>query len=192
MSDAKAVPAAGGLRAPTPIRSREQTWLTIGLTLQAAAGLIGLSAVIVGSLALGLWLAFSGGAGYFPLNIVLALAVLGTAAYLLTWLWQPPSEVSGVLVVREDSPQLFKVLDRLSAAYRVGPIDRVMIGADMNAAVVQLPELGLWGRLRTTLVIGLPMLYSLNPQQVRAILAHEMSHLAPRHAPSGGPTCRKW
>ncbi len=178
MSDAKVAPAAGGLRAPTPPRSGEQTRLNVLLTLQAAVGLASLSLLIVGSLALGLWLAFSGASDAFPLNIVAALGVVAMATYLLSWLWQPPSDVSGVLVVREDSPELFKALDRLSAAYRVAPVDRVMIGSDMNAAVVQLPELGLWGRLQTTLVIGLPMLYSLNPQQVRAILAHEMSHLA--------------
>ncbi|MCB1955827.1 MAG: M48 family metalloprotease [Rhodocyclaceae bacterium] len=183
MRYSKAVSAAGGLRAPTPIRSRRHNRLVVGLTLQAVAGLGGLSALIVGSLALGLWCAFSGQTGLFPLNVVLALMIVGVAAYLLTWLWQPPSDVSGVPVVREDSPELFKVLDRLCTAYDVPAIDRVMIGADMNAAVVQLPELGLWGRLRTTLLVGLPTLHSLNPQQFRAILAHELSHLAFQRRP---------
>lgn len=168
---------------PAPVRNPAQRRLAIGLTLQALLGLGTLSGCVVGLLACALWVAFSGSGQYFILHIIAGLATLMAAGYLLTWLWQPPSEISGVLVVREDSPELFKSLDRMCAIYRVKPVDRIMIGADMNAAIVHLPELGLWGRLRTTLVIGLPLLHSLDPQQFRAIIAHELSHLAYQRRP---------
>ncbi|MCB1916726.1 MAG: M48 family metallopeptidase [Rhodocyclaceae bacterium] len=159
-------------------RRRRQQRLTAMLTLRAGFGLAALAALVFAVLAFGLWFAFAGNGEQFALRIVAALALVFAAGQLLSWLWQPPSEIAGVTLSRVESPGLFDELDRLCAHYRLAPIDRVMIGSDINATVVQLPELGLWGRLRTTLVVGLPLLHSLSPEQLRAILAHELSHVA--------------
>ncbi len=162
---------------PEVRRSSTQRWLTFVLTARAALGLSLLAALIVAVLSFALWFAFAGNGELFALRIVTSLLLLSAAGLLLTWLWQTPSEIAGVTLSRQQTPELFKELDRLCETSRLPPIEQVMIGADMNAAVVQLPELGLWGRLQTTLVLGLPLLHSLDADQLRAILAHELAHL---------------
>ena len=164
-------------------RQRRQRRLAVWLTLRAAFGQTVLAGLIFAVLAFGLWFAFAGNGEQFALRIVAALALVFVAGQLLSWLWQPPSEIAGVTLSREESPGLFDELDRLCRHYRLSAVDRVMIGSDINATVVQLPELGLWGRLQTTLVVGLPLLHSLSPEQLRAILAHELSHLALQRRP---------
>ncbi|MCB1906060.1 MAG: M48 family metallopeptidase [Rhodocyclaceae bacterium] len=159
-------------------RHRRQRRLTLLLTLRAVAGLSVLAGLVFAILAFGLWFAFAGNGEQFALRIVAALALVFAAGQLLSWLWQPSSEIAGVTLSRLEAPGLYDELDRLCVYYRLAPIERVMIGSDINATVVQLPQLGLWGPLQTTLVVGLPLLHSLSPEQMRAILAHELSHLA--------------
>ena len=161
-----------------PSRALAHTLLCWRLTLQASAGLGILAVSIVVLLSFALWFAFGGLDAWLPVRIFIALASLASAVLLLSWLWLPPHEVSGVELQRADAPDFFRLLDELCRMRGAGHIDRVLIGADMNASVVQLPELGLWGPLRTTLVVGLPLLHSVSPRQLQAILAHELSHLA--------------
>jgi hypothetical protein len=52
---------------------------------------------------------------------------------------------------------------------------------DFNAAVVQVPRLGIFGWYRNYLLIGLPLMKSLTPEQFESVLAHEFGHLAGGH-----------
>jgi len=60
-----------------------------------------------------------------------------------------------------------------------------LITDDFNAAVVQIPRLGLLGWYRNTLLIGLPLMKALTRQQLAAVLAHEFGHLAGGHGRLG-------
>jgi hypothetical protein len=61
----------------------------------------------------------------------------------------------------------------------------VLVTADFNAAVTQLPRLGVFGWHRNYLMVGLPLLRSLSVVQLEAVLAHELGHLSRGHARLG-------
>ncbi len=74
------------------------------------------------------------------------------------------------------TPELFALI--ASLAERIGParIDRVLIGTELNASLAQTPVwFGLGGH-KSELTIGLPLLMTLDEQELRAVIAHELAH----------------
>ena len=63
--------------------------------------------------------------------------------------------------------------------------DHVLLTEEFNAAVVQIPRLGILGWNRNYLIIGLPLMKALTRKQLAAVLAHELGHLAGGHARLG-------
>jgi hypothetical protein len=61
----------------------------------------------------------------------------------------------------------------------------VLLTADFNAGVMQVPRLGVFGWHRSYLFIGLPLMKSLTVEQFQAVLAHELGHLSRGHARAG-------
>lgn len=108
-----------------------------------------------------------------PLGFVL---VLGRAL----WFKLPPPQ--GRRVTAAELPGLFAEIEQVRRMVKAKRVHAVLITPDFNAAVVQVPRLGLLGLPRRYLAIGLPLLSSLPPYQVRAVLAHEFGHLAQNHA----------
>jgi Zn-dependent protease with chaperone function len=94
----------------------------------------------------------------------------------------PPT---GRPVTREQAPRLFALLDELRAALDCQPFHHVLLVNDLNAAVVQIPRLGIFGWHRNYLVLGLPLLTSLSPEEFRAVLAHEFAHSSRGHGRFG-------
>jgi len=109
------------------------------------------------------------------LGVVLVLA--WSALRLHTWLMVPAPRADGVRLDRDNAPSLHQMVDNLANRMSAPKVDGIRITADMNAAVHQRPTRGLWGSMETTLVIGLPLVHSISPRQLTAILAHEMAHL---------------
>lgn len=91
----------------------------------------------------------------------------------------PPPE--GRLLTREEVPQLFSLLDDLQQQLRSAPFHQVLLVDECNAAVVQVPRLGVLGWSRNYLLLGLPLLDGLSRDEVRAVLAHEFAHLSREH-----------
>ena len=91
----------------------------------------------------------------------------------------PPPE--GVPITRADAPPLFALLDDLRARLRSVPFHHVRLIPVHNAAVVQVPRLGLLGWSANYLLVGLPLLDGHSPNEVHAILAHEFAHLSRQH-----------
>lgn len=109
---------------------------------------------------------------------------------VLTWvlirsLWVRVEAPTGVDLRREDVPGLFSLIDEVRLRVQAPPVTRVVLVSDLNAAVVQVPLLGLFGWHRNYLVIGLPLLHALDPAQFRAVLAHEFGHLSGAHGKLG-------
>lgn len=105
-------------------------------------------------------------------------SLLGWSAFrAASWLIVPAPRAEGVRLDRDNAPSLFQLVDTLADRMGAPRVDRIRITADMNAAVHQRPFKGLWGRMETTLVVGLPLVHSISPKQLKAILAHEMAHL---------------
>ncbi|MEH2151887.1 M48 family metallopeptidase [Nostoc sp.] len=62
----------------------------------------------------------------------------------------------------------------------------ILLTNDFNAAVVQIPRLGLLGWQQNYLIVGLPLMLALPPEQFRAVLAHELGHLSGNHSHFSG------
>jgi Zn-dependent protease with chaperone function len=91
----------------------------------------------------------------------------------------PPPE--GRTLARAEAPQLFDLLDALQRELRSVPFHQVLLVNECNAAVVQVPRLGVLGWSRNYLLLGLPLLDGLAPEELRAVLAHEFTHLSRAH-----------
>lgn len=91
------------------------------------------------------------------------------------------SKPKGRPVTRAEAPELFAVLDDLQMQLRSQHFDEVLIEPVCNAGVVQVPRLGPLGWQRNYLMIGLPLLDGLSRDEMRAVLAHEFTHLSREH-----------
>lgn len=126
------------------------------------------------------WQRYSSGHGRWTLIFV----VLAGGSLLLTsvqalWLrLQPPP---GEPITPEQAPELFEGLERIRKAIKGPRIHRVLVNAEFNACIVQIPRWGLLGRPENHLVIGLPLLYALERRRALAVLAHEYGHLRGGH-----------
>ena len=94
----------------------------------------------------------------------------------------PPA---GLAVGRADAPALFEALDRMRRRLKGPPVHQVLLVDQLNAAIVQRPMFGLVGWPRNHLLLGLPLLDSLAPDEALAVVAHEYGHLAGSHGRFG-------
>lgn len=97
---------------------------------------------------------------------------------VLRALWVVIPEPRGRELKREEALPLFQEIDRLCGLLKTPRFDKVMISPQFNAGVAQVPRLGLFGWNRNILMVGVPLMLVLSPDQFRAVLAHEMGHIA--------------
>lgn len=170
---------------PFARRSPGQYRLRVGLL--AALGyvylftMLALVVAMIGGLA---WAAIAGHAGI--LLVKLGIPLLVVAGLILRALWvtlPPPQEAE---LSRQAAPSLFAMLDELCARLKAPRPHHVQLTGDFNAGVVQVPRLGVFGWQRNYLLLGLPLLEALSPEQFRAVVAHEMGHLSGNHGRFSG------
>jgi Zn-dependent protease with chaperone function len=94
-------------------------------------------------------------------------------------------------ITREQAPALFDALDDMRRAMSGPRFHHVLVVDEVNAAVVQRPAFGLVGWPRNYLLLGLPLLECVSPDEAMAIVAHEYGHLAGSHGAIPGPPCRR-
>ncbi len=93
----------------------------------------------------------------------------------------------GVLVWRQDEPELWALVDEVSAELGVQAPDDLRLVEDVNAFVHQDTRLlGLVGG-RRHMCIGLPLLHVLTVDQLRGVIGHELGH-----KPGVTPACQPW
>lgn len=109
--------------------------------------------------------------------VVLAAGGWATLRVLLVKLRAP----EGHRVTRADAPALHQALDELTATLRSIPFDEILVTPAFNASVAQVPKLGVFGWSRSYLLLGLPLMEQLAPDEFRAVLAHELAHLSRGH-----------
>jgi len=110
------------------------------------------------------------------------LAIVGAFLYLVLMCLRvrvaPPE---GIQISARQAPQLFAIIQELRRKLGAPRFHHVLITFDLNAAILQLPRLGIFGWPRNYLLVGMPLLKSLSREQFKAVLAHEFGHLAKRH-----------
>src|SRR5947207_2286838 len=119
------------------------------------------------------------------LSVKLGLVVGALLLVVLRSLWVRLEPPTGEPLARPEAPAFFARLDRLVAGLHTPRVHRVLVTEDFNAAVMQLPRLGISGWYRNYLLIGLPLMQCLSGPQFEAVLAHELGHLSRGHARLG-------
>jgi len=115
-------------------------------------------------------------------KLVIILGALLLAILRSLWIkWEPPE---GERVTRNTAPELFQLLDELQRRLRTPPVHEVLVTSELNAGVMQVPRLGLFGWHRNYLLVGLPLMKGLTLEQFKSVLAHELGHLSRGHARS--------
>ncbi|MFF4770045.1 M48 family metalloprotease [Streptomyces sp. NPDC001255] len=161
------------------------------LVLLAGFYLIGL--VLLALLGLGDWaLATSGHHGIgvirlLILSVVLAVPLVRGLALVRT----PPGEgPHGVELTPEAQPRLWELVRALAEEAGTRAPARVLLTADVNAAVSERARLlGLVPGPRA-LYLGLPLLQGLTEAQLRGVLAHELGHYSHADTRLSGLTSR--
>lgn len=120
------------------------------------------------------------------LILKLAILVLIPVFVILRSLWVTFPPPTGLELSRVQVPRLFALIDELTSALKAPPFHRVLLTSDFNAGVLQIPRLGIFGWQQNYLLIGLPLMQALSPEQFRAVLAHEFGHLSGNHSRFAG------
>lgn len=117
---------------------------------------------------------------------IFAGAACGALLYsILKGVWVKMHPPEGIPVSREQTPELFNLLDQLNQQVAPVKFNAVIVTGDFNAAVAQIPRLGIFGWYKSYLILGLPLLQSLSPDEFKAVLAHEFAHLSNRDGSHG-------
>jgi Zn-dependent protease with chaperone function len=93
---------------------------------------------------------------------------------------------SSVLLKRDDAPLLWKTVDDITAKIKAPRVDEIRVDAEFNASAAQWPRFGLLGKVRNILTIGSPLMMSLNTQELKGVIGHEMGHFAGDHGKKTG------
>lgn len=115
------------------------------------------------------------------LAVKLVLVIGVFISMIFRALWVRLDAPTGQQVRPAEAPALFAMIDDLRRQLRAPRFHEVLITDDFNAAVVQIPRLGIFGWHRNYLLIGLPLMKTLTEEQFKAVLAHEFGHLAGGH-----------
>ena len=92
----------------------------------------------------------------------------------------------GLELRRDDAPELWKAIDDVRRRLKAPKVHKLLLDDTLNAGVVQVPRLGVIGPQRNYLLVGLPMLQALSPEQFTAVIAHELGHLSGNHSRFAG------
>jgi len=117
------------------------------------------------------------------IKLVVPLLVVIVAVARALWVRMPAPE--GIVLRDTEAPRLFALVRTLQRRLDAPRVSTILIVPDLNAAIVQLPRLGLFGWYRNYLLIGLPLLQALSDTEWQAVLAHELGHLSGRHGRFG-------
>ena len=138
-------------------------------------------ALIIALVGLLIWAIFYTGriSGRMIQLIIFLIIPIGVILRSL-WVSLPPP--IGLQLNRQQVPQLFALLDELSKALQVPRFHRVLLTPEFNAGVVQIPRWGFFGGQQNYLLLGLPLMQALSPQEFRAVIAHELGHISGNHS----------
>ncbi len=171
---------------PTAYRLRVRAIALLGYGVMAATLVAGL--LLIGGGVAAMWFSTTGRHGSAGgVKVGLVLVIFGGA---MVWTVAKAGLVriaapTGERVGRDQAPELHAEIERLCATLGLPPVHRIVIDPHYNAAMAQRPRLGLLGWYENTLVLGLPLLRQMTPDQARSVIAHELGHLGGGHSRTG-------
>ncbi len=108
--------------------------------------------------------------------LVAAALSLYPAGRLMAFARFRRSVPAGLELSRHEAPGLFSVLDELCLRMGAPPFEAVLLEAEMNAFVKNGPRMRKGGGSRRYLSLGVPLLQAMSPEEMGAVLAHELAH----------------
>ncbi|HET8783359.1 MAG TPA: M48 family metalloprotease [Pyrinomonadaceae bacterium] len=154
------------------------------VALLAALGYVFLIGVVVAIVVLVLTVIYFAGLNWLVVKVL--LIPLGLAAIVLRSLWIEIPEPEGHELGYEDAPRLFDLAKTTREATSGPRLHKVLLTDDFNAAIMQRPRLGMFGWHENYLIVGLPLLRGMSPDEVRAVITHEFGHLSGKHGVFSG------
>ncbi|MCC7371784.1 MAG: M48 family metalloprotease [Chloroflexi bacterium] len=161
----------------------------IALVIAALFGFVALLLLLAMFTVADLGSSFVGGVVRHAL-LMSALPGLGIIYFVVRGLTARGSAPQGLVIARDQAPRLFETLETARTATGAPPIHRVVLSDEFNAAVWRQSRFGLPGWTRNHLVLGLPLLDALSPDEAVAVIAHEFGHLQGRQAKLSGQIFR--
>ncbi len=160
------------------------------LALLAALGylvIFGLLTILIGLIAGSVWAALSSAVFLILLIKKKLIFLLGMLVYSIgRALWVKIDSPSGYVLTAERFPVLHSEVKALQRALNTPRIHEIILTEEFNAGIAQTPRLGIFGWDKNTLILGLPLLLALSPEQARAVLTHEFGHISGNHSRFNG------
>ena len=147
------------------------------VALLAVLGYVYLFTILAALVAAAVGLVLVGRFIVFKLLIPLVILIFA----VLRALWVSVPAPQGERISRFDAPALHELVQRVRRGIAAPHVHVIQSIPQLNAAVVQVPQLGIFGWYRNYLLIGLPLLQAVSPEEWQAVLAHELGHLSGRH-----------
>jgi Zn-dependent protease with chaperone function len=145
----------------------------VGIVLLLTGAVAGLGYAVV---SLG-----SGGAAF----VKIAIPVLALLGIVLKALWVKLDAPTGLEMKPAERRRLFTTIEEVRKAAKAPPVHTVLLTNELNAAVVQVPRLGMLGWPKNYLILGLPLMQLMTLDEFKAVLAHEFGHLSGAHGRFG-------
>ncbi|MEX2244061.1 MAG: M48 family metallopeptidase [Fimbriimonadaceae bacterium] len=123
-------------------------------------------------------------AGLAGLLIKVFLFVGFAAIVFLRSMWIKIEPPEGREVSRDEAPELHNEIERIREAADAPRIHKVLLIEDNNAFAASRPRFLLLGQ-QTYVALGLPLLATMKPEEVSAIIGHELAHHSHRHVKAG-------
>jgi len=106
-------------------------------------------------------------------------------AAIIRSLWVKFDVPKGVALSRDAAPKLWLEVDRIAEAIQADHPDKIILNTELNAAAFQRPRLGIFGFYENILLLGMPLLLTLSPDEARSVIAHEYGHFSGQHGRFG-------
>ena len=139
--------------------------------------------LVLGTLAALLWFTIFGERNVLAIKLALAVGIV--AWLIVKSLWVKTVAPDGDELRHGVATALDRRVEEIRAALDAPRLDTVLLTADFNAAVTQIPRLGIFGWPKTYLLLGVPLMFALDKAQFDAVLAHEFAHLSGSHPKLG-------
>lgn len=163
-----------------PFRHAVRLWLLVMLGY-AAPLLVG--SVPLGVMGLMVVCGVQLGLIWLILGIALSLTGLTISGVLLVMaVTTDLGNSDGLRISRQDAPELWKMLDEACGVVGVRSISELLLVEHFNAYAAQRRRWGLIGPWKNTVGLGVPLMMALSPEELRVVVAHELTHLRGRHS----------
>ncbi|NHM32705.1 M48 family metallopeptidase [Neobacillus terrae] len=117
--------------------------------------------------------------GHFTFGNLKVLLLTGALSFFISKaLWIKDEMPDGYYLSEIEAASLRKIINEISLQLKTPPIHKIILNYEYNAGVKQYSKYGFAGPKQNILLIGVPLLSTLNPEQLKAVLAHELAHIS--------------